>query len=263
MLKDLNKGRTFDFVFINLYIGNMENTQSISNQQSTESTSQQQASQNNSKLFVAVVFIIFLTGIITGSIVYFWQKTTYDSAVEDLKQRIVSLEQQQNPTEETEVGLQPISTDLDWKKVNIQPNTKLGISFQPFDLYYPADWNLKIDNEPDYALVVTLKKNGSTITIRQVEEGRGDCYYTGEHDKAEGMAQQYGNYTEISKKGLTWRVAALDFKPTEYDVCELDEANKAYRGFTKVGAIFMDDQSSGSQNLGTLKMILDKIEVLE
>lgn len=241
----------------------MENTQSISNQQSTDSTSQQQANQNNSKLFVAIFVSIFLTGIITGSIVYFWQKATYEGAVKDLKQRIVSLEKQKTPTEDTEVVSQPTNTDLDWKKVNIQPNTKLAISFQPFDLYYPADWNLTIDNEPDYALVVALKKNGSTITIRQVQEGRGNCYYPGEHDKAWGMAGKYGDFIEINKKGLTWRVAALDFKPTEYNVCELDEANQIYRGFTKIGAIFMDDQSSGSQNLDTLKMILDKIDVLE
>lgn len=241
----------------------MEYTQTLSKQQSPESSVQQPTGQSSRGLLVIVTFSVLVTAVLIGLIVFFWQKSIYESEVNDLKLRINTLEKLVASTEKLELISQQTSTNLDWKKVNVQPNTKLGISFQPFDLYYPLDWSLTIINEPDYVLKLKLRKNESNITIQQVEEGRGDCYYSGDYDKAEYMANKYGEFSEINKNGTTWRVAPLIDKPTQFDVCELSTKNNKYVGFTKIGAIFMEDLSLESQSLDTLKLILDRIEVLE
>lgn len=72
----------------------MENTQSSANLNLTETTTQQQVGSNNSRLLATVVIGLSLTAVVSGSAVYYWQKSTNEEAINNLKQKISSLEEQ-------------------------------------------------------------------------------------------------------------------------------------------------------------------------
>jgi len=123
----------------------MENTQSLPNRQSTEPFVQQQADQNNNKLFVVITISILLTGLITGSIVYFWQRTANEQVVNGLEQELDSLKEQISTVKKVETVTQPISqpvlspiptTDLttNWE---VYKNTRIG-----YEIKYPKDFKI-------------------------------------------------------------------------------------------------------------------------
>lgn len=118
----------------------MEKTQSLPNQQSTEHFVQQQVGQNNSKLFVAIAITILLTGLIAGSIVYFWQKTASENELNSLRQEITTLKNQVKKVENVETNPSPISQPTSSVPIN-EPATK-NFSYDNFSLNYPNDWAL-------------------------------------------------------------------------------------------------------------------------
>jgi len=119
----------------------MENTQSPPNQNLTETVVQQQTSSNNSRVLVIVIISVLLTGVITGSATYFWQKSANERTISSLKEEIISLEEQLSKLENTEVALQPtslpeLSSELTaaWKTY---VSNDFGISFK-----YPEDGHI-------------------------------------------------------------------------------------------------------------------------
>ena len=118
----------------------MENTQSLPNQQSTEYSAQQQVSQNNSRLFVVIAISILLTGIITGSVVYFWQKSANKKEISSLKQEITTLKNQVTKVED--VVINPPPTTQPTSSAPINESATKNFSYNNFSLNYPEDWTL-------------------------------------------------------------------------------------------------------------------------
>lgn len=89
----------------------MEANQSTTNQNLTTSKVQQPKASLNRRLFLVV--IIMLTAVVSGGIVYFWQRSVSEREVIVLKQKISSLEKQTSLPEQSPVP----TTDsiLDWK----------------------------------------------------------------------------------------------------------------------------------------------------
>jgi|GEM_PF-5490420 len=123
----------------------MENTQSIPSQQSSTPSAQQHVSQNNSRLFVVVVTSVLVTAALTGSIVFFWQKSANEKVVNSLEQKLTSLEEQISIVKNAEIVKQPISTpalstmpaaDLttNWE---VYKNTRIG-----YQIKFPQDFEI-------------------------------------------------------------------------------------------------------------------------
>ena len=149
-------------------------------------------------------------------------------------------------------------SDTSWKIVVIEPSKSLATPFRKFTLSYPATWTLAKEDLKSGSIIVTLRKDRATITFKQVEEGKGDCYYSDQNQKAEMMAVDYINFSELKKGKLTWRVAETAYDGSLFDVCEL-QADGRYGGFTSIGSISMKDSSYKSENLEDFKLILNKI----
>ena len=86
----------------------VETKQPLLNQDRTETEVQtQQTNPNNSKLFVVIIVSILVTAVTVGSAVYFWQNSTNGKLVNNLEQRITSLEEQVSTAGKTTVAPQP------------------------------------------------------------------------------------------------------------------------------------------------------------
>ena len=110
----------------------MEDKQSSTGSNFMETITQQQANSNNSSLLMTVTISILLTAVITGSIVYFWQKSVNEEIVSSLKQKIVSLENQMTVDTSTDQPIPPIDPTENWQTYT---NTKYG-----YEIKYPPSW---------------------------------------------------------------------------------------------------------------------------
>lgn len=149
----------------------MENTQSLPNQQSTEPFVQQQTDQNNSKLFVVIAISILLTGLITGSIVYFWQKSANENELNSLRQEITTLKNQVKKVEDIDTSPSPTSQPTSSVPIN-EPTTK-NFSYNNFSLNYPNSWTL-MDMSIDENF--PLKKRLNSLTEKAVALSKAGLY---------------------------------------------------------------------------------------
>lgn len=135
----------------------MGDTQLLPNQQSTEPLTQQQANQNNSKLFVVTAISILLTGLISGLIVFFWQKSANEKTVSSLVQRISFLEEQTTETEMTKVEF---LDDVQKTQITVDMN-----EYETEEDYfkYPAD--LTIDPNKNLIVMYDPAKFGATSSV--------------------------------------------------------------------------------------------------
>jgi len=134
----------------------MKNTQSLSDQQLNTSFVQQQANQSYSKLLIAFVFSSLLTGVITGSAVYFWQKSASEKAISSLEQKIAFLEKQAS----TDKSVPTTAPTTDWKTYR---NTTYKFSFD-----YPSILKVVSNSDSVIDLVEqnTEKKNITPSDIK-------------------------------------------------------------------------------------------------
>jgi len=152
----------------------MENTQPLPNQQSTEISVQPQVKQNNSRLFVVIVISVLLTAVTTGSVVYFWQKSTNEEAVGSLEQKITSLEEQISTIDKTKVTPQQDSSPVPSSTSTTTRDYLNTYSFSDFNLSfdYPEETLLeKVDRIDGF--IVTLSNGDSTMTIKPNQVGLG------------------------------------------------------------------------------------------
>lgn len=107
----------------------------------------QQGVSNNSRLFLVVAMSVLLTTVLAGSAVYFWQKSANEKTINNLEQKIKSLEEQISAIKNTEAvpqltpsPLLPQTSTIDpvanWKTYT---NEKFSWEFK-----YPAAWKVKI-----------------------------------------------------------------------------------------------------------------------
>lgn len=128
---------------------------SIQNQITAEIQSQQNNPDSN-KLFIAIIISVLTTAIITGSVVYFWQKSAKERIVNDLEQKIASLRErtsmlprvEPSPRPSKSLALSPTLTYIipvasltptttpsaSWK---MYTNTKYGYSIN-----YPSEYRI-------------------------------------------------------------------------------------------------------------------------
>lgn len=106
----------------------------------------QQAGINSNRLSIFIVISVLFTGVVTGSLVYLWQKTANKKIINSLEQKITFLEKQILMMKDIEITSQPtFSPELSpTPKVDLTANwetyinTKIGFSFQ-----YPKAWTKK------------------------------------------------------------------------------------------------------------------------
>lgn len=72
-------------------------------------TQPQQSSSGNNKLVVTAAASVLLTAIVSGLAVYFWQKSVNEKSINNLEQKIVSLEEQISTIKKVEISPQPTS----------------------------------------------------------------------------------------------------------------------------------------------------------
>jgi len=159
----------------------MENTQPSANQNLMETASQQQGSSNNSKLLVVVVISVLVTAAVTGSVVYFWQKSINEKEVSNLEQKIFSLEEQISTIDKTKVISQPDSfsdispTPITEPTANLKTysNEKYRFSFN-----YPQNWKIDdVHQDPDAPISLSNIASGHAISVHVYPvTGFGYCY---------------------------------------------------------------------------------------
>jgi len=149
----------------------METEQPSSNQSPMETETQpQQLSSSNNKLFVIVAASVFLTAIVTGSAVYFWQKSANEKAISRLEQKISSLEEQVPTMEEVKIPTRPTPSPVlsptpitdpaaNWKTYK---NEKYSYSIK-----YPPTAEVKISKGDDN---VSIYLFGLSTADRNVQE---------------------------------------------------------------------------------------------
>lgn len=136
----------------------METDQSPTNQNPVSAETQLQQANSNNNLLVPVTLSVLLTAMIVGSAVYFWQKSANKKIINNLEQKISSLEKQVPAIKSDVATPQPISSPslspkytspseidetVDWKTYE---NKNLGYKFK-----YPQDWSLQ-NKQPDSAI---------------------------------------------------------------------------------------------------------------
>lgn len=113
--------------------------QSLEHQNLIEAQSQfQQVGPGKSKLFWIVIMGVLLTALITGSTIYFWQKSANERAIRNLTQKVSSLERQISTLERTKTVIVP-GQITDWR---IYISSKYGYSFRypPKMVSEPLQW---------------------------------------------------------------------------------------------------------------------------
>lgn len=133
----------------------MVTNQPTTNQDTTRTEIQpRQASPTNNALFIVVVIIIFMTAMITGLAVYFWQESANHKIINNLKLEISSLKNHISTIESEKLTPKPTQSPVlpptddatvSWK---IYQNDEYGYS-----VYHPSNWKIieaKPPNTPDW-----------------------------------------------------------------------------------------------------------------
>jgi len=148
----------------------METDQSTTSQNLNGSEIQPQQTGANNKLFAIVAVSILLSAVVTGSTVYFWQKSANEKVVHNLKQKVSSLQEnlmmsQVNATPQPQIS-PPVSTE-NWETYRNE-----DVTFQ-----YPSQWISKpilipesgitqefIDPEGTFVLTFVKNENYNQVT---------------------------------------------------------------------------------------------------
>lgn len=168
----------------------METNQKPINQNPTKTELQLPKESSSSKLFLVVIFSVLLTGVITGSIVYFWQQSSNEKAVSNLEQKITSLEKQiSTMSKTTKVTPQPTPTP----KTPLSPTTDPITDWKTFSrehynfiFKYPSDWEEKELGEGCGPVVAPIETQAYWLTV---------CGpYVNQDDSKEDMAQRTASH---------------------------------------------------------------------
>lgn len=208
----------------------METNQSSANQNLAGSEAKPQQAGSNQKLYAAVVISVLLTSILTGSVVYFWQKSTNEKAISSLEQKIASLEEQISTINKTKVTPQTTSvpelspTPITKPPTNLKTysNEKYKFSFK-----YPQNWEIDGSyQDPDAPISLSNIASGHTIGIHVYRvTGFGYCYKYGERkeivvggktaETADGVGgtEMCDQPEEYANRGNTFVLIPLEDKP--------------------------------------------------
>jgi type II secretory pathway pseudopilin PulG len=170
----------------------------------TPMSSQTQSAQTNltnSRIIVLIIISILLTTVITGSAVYFWQKSVNEKEINSLRQEITTLKNQITKGENVETAPSPTSQPTFSVPIN-EPATK-NFSYNNFSLNYPIDWILlDMSTSEDFPLkerlaslsnkAIALGKDGLylIITIDQESEGGAGGIFIGDSDYNEFISSK-------------------------------------------------------------------------
>lgn len=212
----------------------MENTQPLPNQQSTEPFVQQQANQNNNKIFVVIAISILLTGLITGSIVYFWQKSANDNELNSLRQEIATLKNQDKKVENVEITPSPFSQPTSFVPAN-ESATK-NFSYNNFSLNYPNDWTLT-DMSTDENF--PLKSRLTSLSEKAIALNKDSLYMIitidqGTNGEAGGIFVEDADYNEFisTKSKVVIKSSTFYLNNNHSDTASLLEAHSGPWGWS-------------------------------
>lgn len=235
----------------------MENTQPPTNSNLTETAVQQPVGSNNSKLLVIVVISVLVTAMAIGSVVYFWQKSTNEKVINDLKQEITTLRNQASRVDTTQTT--PLPTSQTESLVPKDQSTSSKFSYNNFSLSYPDDWTLlDMSTSEVFPLkerlaslsnkAIALSKDGLylIITIDQESEGGAGGIFIGDSDYNEFISSKdkvviegsvfYLNKNHSNIPSLLeahsgpWMWSAL----AEYIPSKTTESGNVFRGYENV-----------------------------
>ncbi|EKD57475.1 MAG: hypothetical protein ACD_57C00277G0001 [uncultured bacterium] len=137
----------------------METNQPEANQSLSGSELQPLQTASNSKFFVPVVISILLSAMVTGSAVYFWQKSTNEKVINSLEQKIVSLQEQISTIEKDKGRVQPTLFPGSSLTPAIDPIANLKTyTSSLFSFKYPNNWIISpqkvLADYPEYQLYI-------------------------------------------------------------------------------------------------------------
>lgn len=172
----------------------MENTQPSSNQNPAETAAQQQINSNNSKLIVIVSLSVLLSAVVSGSVVYFWQKSANEKAINNLEQKITSLEEQISKVKHEEAITKPTSplaqspTPTSPSEVDETASWKTFSSEKGYQLKYPTRLTHE-ERVPGFFVFLENQSNPNSVLFYIDERG--------EKTLAERKEWQKDNLTDI------------------------------------------------------------------
>ena len=183
----------------------METNQSSINQnQIGVETQPQQVSISNSRLFVLIIISILLTAIITGLVVYFWQKSTKEKTIDNLKQKIASLEEQPLETKHEKTVTQSASlpatlpTHTPSSEINETADWKTFSSDKGYQVRYPNNLTPK-ERVPGFFVFLENKTNPNSVLFYIDERGKKTL---AERKKWQKDNLTDATYTNISVPGV-------------------------------------------------------------
>lgn len=129
----------------------METNQKPIDQNPTKTELQLPKEGSSSRLFLVVILSVLLTGVVTGSIVYFWQKSSSEEAVNNLEQKIASLEKQISTMRGSTVSTPqqispPQSSPAPITEITADWKTYIDATYG-FSIKYPPSWRVSKGNE--------------------------------------------------------------------------------------------------------------------
>ncbi len=138
----------------------MENNKPQTNQDFVGKEIEPKQTISTNKLVLVIVIASFLTGIITGLILYFWQERVRKEEVKNLEQKVISLEKQILTMEGLKVPSQAITST---PVITVSPVKGAELSEIKYKL--PDEWEARIRVEQN-DLFLSLKKHGGFLSIK-------------------------------------------------------------------------------------------------
>jgi len=195
----------------------------------------QQVSLNISRLFMIVTFSVLLTAIITGSAIYFWQKSENQKAIGVLEREISILREQVSEIKSRNEALPSSHTNdviqlediLEFSKYNPINSTQLTAMqdnkyqfifnngqnrenniHNNYSVTFPDSWIPFVytsdENRDDYGTNVILKKDTDYIRIKQQLFESGSCVF--EEEEVQLMSYLCSLVQIIESPHEDWKV---------------------------------------------------------
>jgi hypothetical protein len=123
----------------------METQQLPPNQNTAETKAQPPQTSSKNKLFWVVVISVLLAAITSGSVVYFWQKSANNKAINSMEQKITSLEKQISTVNRATTKSQPTSSPEPLSSHSADPTANWSLYVDPqnkFEFLYPPTYTL-------------------------------------------------------------------------------------------------------------------------
>jgi len=135
-----------------------------------------QARSSSSFSFMAIIISLLLTAVITGSAVYFWQKSASEKTINNLEHKVSSLEEQISTIKKMD-SIQNIETDKQQNQESIENEKK--ITTETVQSESTSKWPLYTNDKVGFSIKYPREWGPiETETYREAISGKGEEFYT-------------------------------------------------------------------------------------